>query len=118
MQQQSMEMWGRSSCVHRRRTFDLASSSNSVDQVDSNIIIDWLALFFRLFYTHFPRRYLISVLDGRVARKKKLRVSVLVVHEYDRKVQSTGIYDEIRNGARIKNDRWFLFYDTLLRVLK
>lgn len=50
--------------------------------------------------------------------KKILRVSVLVVHEYDRKVQSTGIYDEIRNGARIKNDRWFLFYDTLLHVLK
>jgi len=50
--------------------------------------------------------------------EKKLRVSVLVVHEYDREVQSTGIYDEIRNGARIKNDRWFLFYDTLLRVLK
>lgn len=32
-----------------------------------------------------------------------------------RKVQSAGIYDEIRYSARSKYDRWFLFYDTLLR---
>jgi len=54
-----------------------------------------------------------------VAGKKKTKsIGISFTREYDRKVQSTGIYDEIRNGARIKNDRWFLFYDTLLRVSK